>query len=194
MTWLVARSETSKLGGVVRTLLLMRHAKSSWRDPGIDDHERPLVGRGQRAVSYMVEAFEESELRVSLVLSSTARRAVETANLLIAGLSFEGPLELTRRLYLAEAATYLDVLAELAPGTDDVLVIGHNPGISDLVERLTRQEVDMPTASVAKIELELNDFADIDVKTQGRLVMFSRPPREEKSKEEKGKKGKGRSS
>jgi len=184
---LVVGGRGAKLGTIVRTLFLMRHAKSSWRDPGIDDHERTLLGKGRRAVSQMVSTIEGRGLRFDLVLSSTAARAVETANLLIEGLAFKGPLELSRRLYLAEPSVYLEVLGELDDALDHVLVIGHNPGISELVFRLTGQEVDMPTAALAHIELPCDSFAAIDGTTRGELVAFLRPQRDEKVREEGGK-------
>jgi phosphohistidine phosphatase len=165
----------------------MRHAKSSWRDPGIDDHERPLVGKGRRAVSQMVSQIEGRGLRFDFVLASTAVRAVETGNLLIEGLAFKGPLEVSRRLYLAEPSVYLEVLAELDDSIDHVLVIGHNPGISELVFRLTGQEVDMPTAALAHIELPSDSYAAIDAATKGQLVAFLRPQRDEKVREDAGK-------
>lgn len=168
----------------MRTLFLMRHAKSSWRDPGIDDHERALLGKGRRAVEQAVAMIQSSGLRFDRVLSSTAVRAVETANLLTVGLSFEGALELNRRLYLAEPATYLEVLAELDETADRVLVIGHNPGISELVQRLTGEEVDMPTAALAHIELPVDSLAAIDGTTRGRLVTFWRPQRDDKLQED----------
>jgi len=168
----------------VRTLWLMRHAKSSWRDPGIDDHERSLLGKGKRAVAQVVSLIAQSDIRFDFVLSSTAVRAVETANLLIEGVSFKGPLELTRRLYLAEPSVYLEVLAELDESVDRVLVIGHNPGISELVLRLTGQEVDMPTAALAHVELPVDAFSAIDGTTQGKLVSFFRPQREGSAREE----------
>jgi phosphohistidine phosphatase len=165
----------------------MRHAKSSWRDPGIDDHERQLLGKGRRAVSQMVSQIQGRGLQVDFVLASTAARAVETGNLLIEGLSFKGPLELSRRLYLAEPSVYLEVLAELEDSVGQVLVIGHNPGISELVFRLTGQEVDMPTAALAHIELPIDSYAAIDGTTRGELVAFMRPQREEKAREDAGK-------
>lgn len=181
---LVMGCPRAKLGAIVRTLWLMRHAKSSWRDPGIDDHERPLLGRGRRAVAQMVSLIQEQGIRFDFVLSSTALRAVETANQLIEGLAFKGPLELTRRLYLAEPSVYLDVLAELDDSIDQVLVIGHNPGISELVLRLTGQEMDMPTTALAQIELPVDSYAGIEATTQGRLAAFWRPQRDEKAKDE----------
>jgi len=171
----------------------MRHAKSSWHDPAIDDHERALLGKGRRAVEQAVTMIRETELRFDRVLASTAVRAVETANLLTAGLGFDGALELNRRLYLAEPATYLEVLGELEEAADRVLVIGHNPGISELVFKLTGEEVDMPTAAIVHIELPVDSFAAIDGTTHGRLVTFWRPQREDSSKRDgKDKKRKGK--
>jgi phosphohistidine phosphatase len=181
---LVVRGPPAKLACIVRTLFLMRHAKSSWRDPGIDDHDRALLGKGKRAVEQMASLLPAAGVEFDLVLCSTATRAVETANLLTEALSFKGPLELSRRLYLAEPATYLEVLAELPDSADRILVIGHNPGISELVMRLTGQEVDMPTTALAHIELDVDSYAALDTATAGRLVAFLRPQREEKARDD----------
>jgi phosphohistidine phosphatase len=184
---LVVGGPTAKLVAIVRTLFLMRHAKSSWRDPGIDDHERPLLGKGKRAAHQMAALLQAAGIGFDLVLCSTAARAVETANLLTEALSYKGPLELTARLYLAEPSTYLEVLGELEDSVNRVLVIGHNPGISELVLRLTGQEVDMPTAALAHIELPVDSFVALDGAVEGRLVAFLRPQRDEKARDDQGK-------
>ena len=189
---LVVGGPTAKLVAIVRTLFLMRHAKSSWRDPGIDDHERPLLGKGKRAVHQMAAMLQAAGIAFDLVLCSTATRAVETANLLTEALAYKGPLELTRRLYLAEPSTYLEVLGELEDSVNRVLVIGHNPGISELVLRLTGQEVDMPTAALAHIELPVESYTALDGNVldgtaEGRLVAFLRPSRDEKARDDAGK-------
>lgn len=163
----------------------MRHAKSSWRDAQLDDHDRPLSGRGRRAATYMAKLLEAEGLLPEFVLSSTAQRALETANFLVEAGGYEGPVELTRRLYLAEPSGYIDVFSEVPPGTETLLVVGHNPGISELVSELTGEYKEMPTAAVAKISLGVAEFADVTIQHQGTLSQFFRPPKEEKKREKK---------
>jgi phosphohistidine phosphatase len=148
-------------------------------------------------VPLMAEMLEASGLSFQFILSSTAARAVETANLLIQATGFAGPLELTPRLYLAEPSAFVEALADLPVGTGTTVAVGHNPGISELALLLTGQEVDMSTASVAQIELPIAEFSDLDLNTRGQLVAFLRPPRDDKERLRDGKdrkrKGKQRS-
>lgn len=161
----------------------MRHAKSSWRDAQLDDHERPLSGRGRRAAQHQAKVALNEGIVPELILCSTAVRAVETANLFIESSGFDGSLELTRRLYLAEPPAYLDVLSEVPEGTQTVLVVGHNPGISELVCQMTNEEVDMPTASLARIALNEKQLCQIGPTSRGQLVEFYRAPKEEKKRQ-----------
>ncbi len=145
------------------TLLLMRHAKSSWDDPGTSDHDRPLNARGERAAPRMGRLLREQGLVPELIISSTAQRAGDTAHAVAAAMSYTGPIELTRRLYLAEPEGYLEVLAERlpegspgAPSRDRrVLLIGHNPGLAQLVAQLTGVDVEMSTAAIAQVEADV---------------------------------------
>ena len=141
-------------------LLLLRHAKSSWDDPGMADHARPLNARGQRAAAAMRGAIGRLGLAPELVLVSSARRTLQTAEAL-------EPWETPPRkqpldsLYLASMAQLLDVLREVDPGLASVLVIAHNPGLHDLARQLdpgddaagARLEACYPTAALAQFEL-----------------------------------------
>lgn len=160
----------------------MRHAKSSWRDAETSDHERPLNGRGRRAAPIMGELLKRRALVPDLIVTSTALRALETAKAVTGACSYEGPMEITRRLYLAEPPAYYDALTEIPAGKERVLVIGHNPGISELVFELTGEEREMPTAAIAWIELPVLELSEVDRATRGRLVDFFRPPRDEKKR------------
>jgi phosphohistidine phosphatase len=157
------------------TLLLMRHAKSGWDDPSLADHERPLNARGRKAAPRMAELLVEQKLVPELIITSTARRALDTAHAVVTGTGYDGRVEVTRRLYLAEPGTYLEVLGEIEQRFGRVLVVGHNPGISELVGRLTGESVEMPTAAIARIELALPSFAAVDARTRGKLLEVFKP-------------------
>lgn len=158
----------------------MRHAKSSWRDAGQQDHDRPLNGRGRRAASFMGSWLLRENLLPEMVLSSTAARAVETVGGVVAASGFDGPVEIKRNLYLAEPTAYIDALTEIPAGVGSLLVIGHNPGISELVGVLTGERVDMPTAAVACIDLKVEEFHAVDWGSRGTMRFFHRPPKEDK--------------
>ena len=136
----------------MRTLLLMRHAKSAWNDPTMTDHERPLNDRGLRDGPRMGQWMVDHGLVPDVVLCSTARRASETADGVLGVISFEGRLEHFDDLYHASPRSILEVIRENAGDAGCVLVICHNPGIEELVERLGGEYERMPTAAVARFE------------------------------------------
>jgi phosphohistidine phosphatase len=115
-----------------KQLFVLRHAKSSWDDPGLDDHERPLAPRGQRAVKLLGEHVRRSGIEPAQVLCSSARRTRET----LAGVSPGGESLIEPDLYLASCDEVLDRLRRVRAGTDSVMVIGHNPALQMLVLRL----------------------------------------------------------
>ncbi len=134
----------------MRTLLLMRHAKSSWNDPSMTDHERPLNDRGVHDAPRMGERIADRGPVPDLVLCSTARRAVETADAVLAAIEFEGRLEHFDDLYHASPAAITEVVRESGGEAGCLLVVCHNPGIEEMVERLGGEYERMPTAAVAR--------------------------------------------
>lgn len=157
------------------TLLLMRHAKSGWDDPSLADHDRPLNARGRKAAPRMGELLVELGLVPDLVVTSTARRALDTAHAVVTSTGYSGRIEVTRRLYLAEPPTFFEVLAELEPSHERVLVVGHNPGISELASLLTGEALELSTAAIARIELPTKSIAALDARSRGKLVDLFRP-------------------
>jgi phosphohistidine phosphatase len=161
----------------MKTLLLMRHAKSSWDDSSLTDHERPLNPRGRRDAPVMGERLDQSGHAPDHILCSTAKRARETAELLDEALASTGPLDVREGIYHATPGELLAAITEAGAG-ERLLVIGHNPGMGELVERLTNDPQDMPTAAIAIIELPIEEWHEI-VNAEGRLVDFLKPKDEE---------------
>lgn len=116
---------------MMKTLYLLRHAKSSWRDAGLADHDRPLNDRGRKAAMTMGRYMRERCLRPDLILASTARRVGETLERLLPELDVEPPVIRDRTLYLATADQLLSRLRETSINSDNILIIGHNPGIQE---------------------------------------------------------------
>jgi phosphohistidine phosphatase len=129
----------------LRQLLLLRHAKSSWDDPKLADHERPLSGRGRRAATAMRTEMARLGLVPDLVLVSSARRTQET---LAALLPFEETplIETLDTLYLATPSQMLHVLNGVAQTVRSVMLIGHNPGLQELAQQLTGSAADPAAA------------------------------------------------
>lgn len=159
----------------MKTLLILRHAKSSWDDPGLKDHDRPLNHRGVHDAPRMGRLIVDEDLVPEIIISSTAARAESTAQLAARVMDPTPEIETTRDLYLASPHTYLDVLADHAGEADVVMVVGHNPGITALVTILTGELEEMPTAALAVVELDIDDWARIDRVDHGRLIAFWRP-------------------
>ena len=136
----------------MNTLLVMRHAKSSWSDPQLADFDRPLNKRGQRDAPRMGELLREHDLVPDRIFCSSAQRARETASLVVQASGFSGTVETTDQLYHASPDAYLALLRQQAD-MPRVMVIGHNPGLEELVFRLTDLDETLPTAAVARISL-----------------------------------------
>lgn len=124
------------------TLLLLRHAKSSWDDPGLRDHDRPLSDRGERSASAMAAYLRQNGVAPDLVLCSSARRTVDTLAAVRLGLPEGLKVETARDLYEAGAAALLDRLRRVPATVGTLLVIGHNPGLEDLATRLSGADSD----------------------------------------------------
>lgn len=140
-------------------LALVRHAKSSWSDRALSDHDRPLNDRGRAEAPRMAHQFAEYGFRPDTILTSTAVRARTTAELFAAELGV-APIE-EPELYGASAATLLQHAT--ADGRRSVLVVAHDPGISVLAGRLSRNRIDgMPTCAVATFTWEGDDWSIVD--------------------------------
>jgi phosphohistidine phosphatase len=166
----------------MKSLTLLRHAKSGWDDPVTRDFDRPLNPRGRRAARTVGAEMKAQGLRFDLVLASPARRVVETLEEVAGGF---GAVEADyqERLYLASAATLLGIVRSAPDTVDRLLLVGHNPGMEELALRLARRdsdrlrgevEIKYPTGTVAEIELPVERWGDVKEGT-GRILRFIRP-------------------
>jgi phosphohistidine phosphatase len=155
----------------VRHLIyLLRHAKSSWDEPELLDHERPLAKRGRKAVKLLREHFAESGVAPDLVLCSSAVRAIQTLEGVREGLPPEARVETEAGLYAADAASLLERLRRLPEAIGSVMLVGHNPGIEDLAGELggggdpearAALEAKYPTGGIATLAFE-GPWRDLD--------------------------------
>ena len=159
----------------MKTLLIMRHAKSSWKEDSLPDDQRPLNKRGQADAPRMGRLLRDNGLVPRAILSSTAVRARQTALAAAEACAFEGDIQFEASLYGAPAETYLYLLAALPVDPPIALVVGHNPGVEELLAELTGEDEHLPTGSIARIELDLARWADLRAETTGRLQMLFRP-------------------
>ena len=159
----------------MKSLLLMRHAKSSWKDSKLKDMDRPLTKRGLKNAPRMGQLLLEMDLAPQSILCSPAVRARQTAELVSEALHFDGETYYLENLYMAEPPAYLEALSKLPDELERVLVIGHNPGLEALMQLLTDQCEALPTASIAYISLPIDAWKHLKKKTSGDLINLWRP-------------------
>jgi phosphohistidine phosphatase len=153
----------------MKTLLILRHAKSSWAAPGLSDHDRPLNDRGKRDAPCMGQLLLDENLTPGLILSSTAKRARKTASLVAKSCGYSREVNELADLYLAGPQSYFEALQFVDDGLDRVLVVGHNPGMEDLVQELVGEFHRMPTAALAHVELEIDAWVNVSRHVNCRL-------------------------
>jgi phosphohistidine phosphatase len=166
-----------------RRILLLRHAKSAWDEPGLDDFDRPLAARGRRAAAVMGVFLRDEDLIPDLVLCSAARRAVETWELASHELARAPEVEHDPALYMVSADRLLKRLRKLPPTVKSVLVVGHEGGVDVLARRLVgdgaaplrkRLSEKFPTAALVAIAVALEDWAALAEKS-GTITRFAAP-------------------
>jgi phosphohistidine phosphatase len=135
----------------MKTLFLVRHAKSSWDDPALPDKDRPLNDRGKRDAPKMGERLAKRDVRPDLILSSPAMRALTTAQIIAKKLDYKRKdIVVDDRLYGVEPDDLLDVIHKLGDKLERVMLFGHNPELTELAHRLSSQITHMPTCAVAE--------------------------------------------
>ena len=149
-----------KRGVPVKTLTLLRHAKSGWDDAALRDFDRTLNAKGKRAATIIGRHLRAEGIEFDRVVASPAVRVMETLDAVETGLGRKLAPQWDRRLYLASAETLIDVMRELPDEVARILIVGHNPGLEDLVLTLTLDEAGAlrdaveekyPTASLAQM-------------------------------------------
>ncbi len=160
----------------MKTLLVLRHAKSSWKDRGLEDYRRPLNKRGKKDAPVMGKLIKKKKLTPDWILSSSALRARRTAEMAAEASKFSGEIRVEEELYLARPTTFVEVIQKSAPqSAETILIVGHNPGLEELVGILTGQKQLFPTAALAQIELPIERWDELTPETGGKLIHLWRP-------------------
>jgi phosphohistidine phosphatase len=155
-----------------RTLLLMRHAKSSWNDTSVNDSKRPLNKRGAHDAPMMGKRLKGLNYHCDRLIVSTATRAYETAKAVANAMGYKGSIVKDERLYMADIDNYLEVIAEVDEAVKHLMIVSHNPGTEAFFTYLTGERVEkFPTAAYALIEID-SSWADMK---EGKLLRFDTP-------------------
>lgn len=158
----------------MKTLLLMRHAKSSWDDSRLSDFERPLNERGLSTAPYMGSVMAENNLSPDRILSSPAERAKQTAFLVKDGGNLPAVVELDENIYEASPFRLLEIVNDTPASVDTLMLVGHNPGMEGLLKILTGETHSIPTAALIKIPLNVSNWSGVHNES-GSVEMFFRP-------------------
>jgi phosphohistidine phosphatase len=159
----------------MKTLLLLRHAKSSWANDKLSDYERPLNDRGLADAPKMGKLLRREGLTPDAIISSSAVRAATTAELVAMAADFEGTIRYTEALYHAEPEAYRAAARAVPDEVNTLMLVGHNPGMEELLEILSGHAEAMPTAAVAHFRLPIDRWSDFSLSGQATLVALWRP-------------------
>ncbi len=167
----------------MKTLLLMRHGKSDWENPFLDDHDRPLARRGQRAAVRMGEWLLAQKLAPDTVLMSSATRVVQTWDHVQSKLAADVTATPDENLYMIGADALISKIRQTDSAVDSLMIVNHEPTLSVATEILakppappscTRAFQKFPTAAIARIELDIKRWSEVR-QNAGRFVQFIRP-------------------
>jgi phosphohistidine phosphatase len=146
----------------MKTLFLVRHAKSSWDHPGLPDKDRPLGARGKRDAPKMGRRLAKRDVKPDLMVSSPAKRALNTAKIISQELDYPAEdILVDDRLYAAATDDLLGVVRTFDDKLQGVMLFGHNPGLTELAHRLSRKINRMPTCAVAEFSFSVNTWSDV---------------------------------
>lgn len=152
-----------------RTLLLLRHAKSSWKDTSLADYDRPLNERGLYDAPRMGALLGRQTPLPDLIISSSARRAHDTTKLAVEASGYESEVIFTRALYHGEPEDFIEALHTVPDDDQCVMLVAHNPGLEMLLETLTGALEHLPTGALAEIALPITSWQALHEHTRGQL-------------------------
>jgi phosphohistidine phosphatase len=160
----------------MKTLILVRHAKSSWDHPGLSDFDRPLNERGKKDAPEMANRLKEKGLELDHLVSSPAKRARKTAKYFAEEFGFEKEdIKLVEDLYMATQSAFLSAVTGINDKYKTVALFSHNPGITEFASSLTNVRVDdMPTCAVFAVQADVDTWKDFE-KAEKKFLFFDYP-------------------
>lgn len=162
----------------MKILYVVRHAKSSWEDLDLSDFDRPLNERGERDAPKMGRRLKEREITPDLMLSSPANRALTTCKVIADILGYDQVrIKTDQKIYHASENELFEVAAEFNDNFDEVMIFGHNPGLTDFVNELLNERImNVPTCGIVAGKLKINSWKEIRPGC-GKLYFFDFPKR-----------------
>jgi len=158
----------------MKTLFILRHAKSSWDNPKLSDFERPLNNRGKKAAPFMGELMAKNDFIPDVILSSPAKRAKQTAKLAKKAGKLDAPIKFDKRIYEASPRALLHIISETSNKFKSSMIVGHNSGVEILIAILCGEHHQFTTANLAVIKLKIDSWNEI-AEGCGNLKALLRP-------------------
>ncbi len=159
----------------MKTLLLMRHAKSSWKDDSLEDFERPLKNRGIKDTKKIAKVIRKNNLIPDLILASSSTRTRETAEAVAKTLEYENKIVYLDDLYMGEPQDFINALKALSNDYNTVMIVAHNPGLEAYLQIIDGEIEAMPTGGLGYLVLVLDHWQEITLDTMGDLIGFWAP-------------------
>ena len=160
----------------MKTLILVRHAKSSWDEVGMDDSERPLNERSKKEAPQMARRLKDKDIKIDILISSPAKRAHKTAKYFAEEYELsKKEIEITNKLYGASVTAFLEVISAIDDKHKTAIIFSHNPGITEFANTLTSVHIDnMHTSSIFAVQANASKWADF-FKSEKSFLFFDYP-------------------
>ena len=160
----------------MKTLYLVRHAKSSWKFSELRDEERPLKKRGKKNAKFMAELLKKGDEIPDLIISSPAKRAFATAKIFAEIFELDNEdLISEKKLYMADNNNFISIINSLPENVRKAMLVSHNPGLTNFVSSLSDEEIEnIPTCGVVRVDFDTNFWKDVQ-DSKGNLIFFEYP-------------------
>jgi phosphohistidine phosphatase len=147
----------------MKTVYIVRHAKSSWKDAHLTDEQRPLLEKGKKRTKKTIDHLHEKRIKVDYIISSHAVRALETAKILAHALRYPAEnIKTDPHVYFSDGDRIYNLIYDLPSQYDSVMIVGHNPALTDFVNQFLDPRIDnLPTSGVVSISFQTDQWADV---------------------------------
>jgi phosphohistidine phosphatase len=169
----------------MKTLFIVRHAKSSWDHPGIEDYQRPLLEKGKKRTKHIVDYLLKHKILPDLIMSSHATRAFDTARIIANAVGYpEETIMISKNIYHGDVESQFNLFYDLSDDVQSLMLVGHNPTFTYLANYFVEKPIDnLPTSGVICIDFETNTWSDIfNVKKTTRFYIYPNMLKEQNSR------------
>lgn len=161
----------------MKTLYIVRHAKSSWKFPELSDEERPLLEKGKKRTRKIIDFLQKKEVQPDLIISSHAERALETARIIAHGLNYPADdIHISRQVYHANADKLYDQFFDLRDSVNSLMIVGHNPSLTNFANFFLEDKIEwLPTSGVVSIHFDTTSWVELPMASwKSNFVIFPR--------------------